>query len=195
MKKHMLPMMLIAVLAFGSANKSNAQTHAKGLYLTYSDYLGHKLSYTEDPSNSNGNKIALHELFGSKQITVSGNGKNLSFDKNQIFGYHDANGNDYRFHDGKAYQIVDTNGFFIYSHDSLVQQGKGPNPITGYYFSKTSNSSLLPLTFQNVVNAFPENPKFRYMAEVASTYNVKADAFDSSLNEYKIKELYLQSLK
>ena len=195
MKKHMLPIMLIAILAFGSANQSNAQTHAKGLYLTYSDYLGHKLSYTEDPSNSSGNKIALHEFFGSDKITVTSDGKKLSFDKEQIFGYRDANGNDYRFHDGEAYQIVDTKGFFIYSHDSLVQQGKGPKPTTGYYFSKTSSSPVLPLTFRNVVSAFPENPKFRYMAEVAATYNVKADAFDSSLNEYKIKELYIKSLK
>jgi len=195
MKKHMLQMMLIAVLAFGSADQLKAQAQAKGLYLTYSDYLFHKLSYVEDPSNSNGNKIALHEFFGSDKVTVTGDGKKLSFDKNQIFGYHDADGNDYRFHDSKAYQIIDTNGFFIYSHYSLVQGGKGPKPTPGYYFSKKSNSSLLPLTFQNVVSAFPENPKLRYMAEVASLYYVKADAYDSNLNEYKIKELYTQSLK
>ena len=195
MKKHMLQMMLIAVLAFGSADQLKAQAQAKGLYLTYSDYLFHKLSYVEDPSNSNGNKIALHEFFGSDKVTVTGDGKKLSFDKNQIFGYHDADGNDYRFHDSKAYQIIDTNGFFIYSHDSLVQGGKGPKPTPGYYFSKKSNSSLLPLTFQNVVSAFPENPKLRYMAEVASLYYVKANAYDSNLNEYKIKELYTQSLK
>jgi hypothetical protein len=195
MKIYILPMMLIAGLTIGSVNRSNAQTRSKGLYLTYNDYTSHKLSYTEDPSNSNGNKIALHDFFGSKQITVISNGKKLTFDKDQIFGYRDANGNDYRFHDGKAYQIVDTNGFYIYSHDSLVQQGKGPKPTPGYYFSKTSNSALLPLTFQNIISAFPENPKFRYMAEVASAYNVKADAFDSNTNAYKIKELYLNSLK
>ena len=92
MKKHILQMMLIAILAFGSADQLRAQAQSKGLYLTYSDYLYHKLSYPEDPSNSNRNKIALHEFFGSDKVTVTGDGKKLSFDKNRIFGYHDADG-------------------------------------------------------------------------------------------------------
>jgi hypothetical protein len=195
MKKYVLPLMLIAGLAFGSANKSDAQTTSKGLYLTYNDYTDGKLSYTEDPSGRNGNKIALHEFIGSDQITVTTKGKKLTFDKNQVFGYRDADGKNYRFYNGKAYEIMDTGGFYIYGYDKLVQRGKGPRPTRFYYFSKKGDSGVLPLTFQNVVTAFPENPKFRYMAEVASIYNVQADAFDSNLNQYKIKELYLKSLQ
>ena len=190
-----LSILLIAILFFCSAYYSKAQTQSKGLYLTADDYAQHKLSYSEDPSDTNGNKISIHEFIGSNNVTVFTKGKKLSFDKNQIFGYHDAGGSDYRFFDGNAYQIVDTAGFFIYSFDRLVQKGRGPRPKRAWYFSKKSNSPLLSLTFQNLLSVFPDNQKFRYMIEVASVYNVKPEAYDSELNEYKIKELYKRSLK
>lgn len=188
-------MITVIILTFGFIEQSNAQKQSKGLYLTYTDFLNHKLSYAENPANPNGNKIAIHEFIGMGKVTVTSNGKKLVFEKSKLFGYHDEEGNDYRFADSKAYQVIDTDGFYIYSYDKLVQQGKGPKPTRVYYFSKTINGQLVPLTFRNILNAFPENPKFRYMVEVASIYNVKPDAYDNEMNAYKIKELYTASLK
>jgi hypothetical protein len=177
----------IITLTLGLVKTSNAQKQSGGLYLTYNDYANHKLSYPAD-------KIKINEFIGSKKVTVVSNGKKTVLSKDQLFGYHDANG-DYRFHDGKGYQIVDTTGFYIYSYNKLVQQGKGPKPTKVYYFSKKSDDAILPLTPENIAAAFPKNIKFKNMVELASKSDVKLDAYDAQSNEYKIKELYSASLQ
>ena len=187
-------MILIIIITFGFIEKSNAQK-LNGLYLTYSDYLQHKLSYTSDPASTNGNKIYIHEFIGRANVTVISNGKKIVLPKNEIFGYHDAGNNDYRFNDNKAYQIIDTTGFFIYSYDKLVQQGKGPKPTRVYFFSKKNDGVIMPLNNENIAKAFPQNHKFRNMVELASRSDIKLDAYDTASNEYKIKELYTESLK
>jgi hypothetical protein len=112
-----------------------------------------------------------------------------------LFGYHDSYGNDYRFYENKAFQVIDTTAFYIYSYDKLIQQGKGPKPTRVYYFSKKNLGEILPLTAENIAKAFPKNAKFRYMVEVAAKTDIKLDAYDNESNEYKIKELYAESLK
>jgi hypothetical protein len=191
MKKLKLSMITL-MLATGFIYESQAQTQSKGLYLTSGDYLNHKLSYRTDPTNKN--VIHIHEFIGQNNVTVISDGKKQSISKNDLFGYHDNN-NDYRFYGSKAYQIIDTTGFYIYSFDKLVQQGKGPRPTRVYYFSKTPNTDVLPLAPENIAKAFPKNPRFRHMVEVASKTDIKLDTYDSQANEYKIKELYTESLR
>ena len=194
MKKFNLTMILMIISALGFIDRSYAQKQSKGLYLTYNDYLNHKLSYSTDPGNPGKNIINIHEFIGQKSVTVISNGKKQVIPKSDLFGYHD-HGNDYRFYDNIAYQIIDTAGFCIYSFDKLVQQGKGPRPTRVYYFSKKTDTELLPLTAENIARAFPKNHKFRFMVEVEAKADLKLDAYDGVSNEYKIKELYTESLK
>jgi hypothetical protein len=195
MKKFKLMMVAIIIPAFGFIQQSNAQTHTAGLYLTYKDYLTHTLSYATEPGNSKANKIFIHEFLGQGKVTVINNGKKQIFPKNEIFGYHDSYNNDYRFFDNKAYQVVDTTGFYIYSYEKLIQQGKGPKAMAVYFFSKKATAEILLLTPENIAKAFPKNHKFRYMVEVEAKADIKLDAYDNLVNEYKIKELYAESLK
>ena len=85
--------------------------------------------------------------------------------------------------------------YLSYSCDKLIQQGKGLKPTKVYYFSKKTSEEILPLTSENIAKAFPKNPKFRYMVEVEAKADIKLDAYDNASNEYKIKELYAESLK
>lgn len=189
-------MMAIAIpLMFGFIQQSDAQKHLSGLYLTYQDYLDHKLSYPTDPAKPAGTKVLIHEFIGMKNVTVITDGQKKLIPKSGLFGYHDSDNNDYRFCDNKAYQIIDTTGFFIYSYDRLIQQGKGPKPTRVYYFSKKNNDTVLPLTAENIEMAFPKNPKFRYLVEVAAKTDNRLDTYDKESNAYKIKELYVESLK
>jgi hypothetical protein len=181
---------MIIAMTFGLVELSNAQKQSSGLYLTYNDYLSHKLSYTADA-----NKLVLHEFIGISKITVISNGKKTTIPKSEIFGYRDSQGNDYRFSNNKSYQVIDTTAFYIYSYDKLTQQGKGLKPTKVYYFSKKTGDEILPLTSENIAKAFPKNPKFRYMVEVAAKADIKLDAYDNVSNEYKIKELYAESLR
>src|SRR5580700_608411 len=123
--------MIMLIITIGFSQQSNAQNQSSGLYLTLNDYQNHKLSYTGSP-------ISIHEFLGGRYVTVISNGQKLQLEKSKIFGYHDNANNDYRFFNNKAYQIVDTPEFCIYSNEKLVPQasGKGPKPTMVYYFSK-----------------------------------------------------------
>ncbi len=192
MKKFRIPLIMMMIVTFGFMQKSNAQKKSNGLYLTYTDYLNHKLSYSAD--NRAGSKIIIHEFIGQKDVTVIDGGKKQNIAKSELFGYR-VNNNDYRFYNDKAYQIVDTTGFYIYSYDKLIQQGKGPKPTRIYYFSKKTDTEILRLTPENIAKAFPKNQMFKYMVEVEAKSDIKLDAYDTQSDEYKIKELYSASLK
>lgn len=111
------------VSGMGFIHQSKAQAHVSGLYLSYNDYLNHKLNFATSDSKST--QIYFHEFIGWNNVTVMCDGKKQNFAKREIFGYHNYN-TDYRYFENKAYQIVDTAGFCIYSTEKLVQQGKGP---------------------------------------------------------------------
>jgi len=191
MKKFKLPMIIAIILTFGFISKSNAQKQSSGLYLTFNDYLHHKLSCT---NMAIGDKIATHDFLEGSTITVTNNGTKQTFSKNELFGYRE-NGQDYRFQDNKAYQIVDNEGFYIYRHDKLTSQVKGPKLISTEYFSTNGNTKILLLTEQNIDLAFPANYKFRNMVQAEFKNDNALAEYDSALNKYKIKELYAESGK
>ena len=181
-------MLLIVALGQGALAKS-AKT---GLYLTLDDYLNHKLSYVADGTTPN--KIHLKNFFEGSNVVVFHDGKKQVFAKNEIFGYQ-LNDQDYRYYNNTAYKIMDRNGFFIYSSTKLVQQGKGPKPTQFYYFSSKANSDIKALTMDNLQEAFPNNTKFLFAVEGFFKSNDELTAYDSSINEYKLKYLYAQTTK
>src|SRR5579859_4225616 len=86
MKKINILMITAIIITVGLVQKSNAQSN--GLYLTYNDYLNHKLSYG---SVVKGDKIAIHDFTESSSVTVISNGAKQNFSKNEVFGYRDNN--------------------------------------------------------------------------------------------------------
>ena len=166
----------------------------QGLYLSYNDYVNHKLSFTTGTGDTKATQIYFHEFIDWKTVTVMVDGKKKSFVKAEIYGYHNYN-NDYRYFENRAYQIMDTTGFCIYSNEKLVQQGKGRRATRVYYFSTKLNSAIQPLTPENIARAFPKNHKFKYMVEAEFKSDVKLDAYDNEADRYKIKELYNESLQ
>ena len=191
MKKFKLPMIMVIILTFGIVFKSNAQQQSSGLYLTFNDYQHHKLSYG---NVAKGDKIAIHDFLEANTITVISNGKKQTFSKNEIFGYR-KNNKDYRFQDNKVYEIIDTEGFYLYSHDKLTQVGKGPKPVGTPYFSTKANNEIFVLTQENIDRAFASNYKFKNSVQAEFKNDNALNEYDSALKEYKIKELYSESAK
>jgi hypothetical protein len=181
--KLVIIMPLVAIFMLNSSAKGQSV----GLYLTVRDYLDHKLSY-------GGDKIKINGLFGSGNVVLIHDGKKQVFAKSEIFGYRQDN-QDYRFYNNDAYKVLDPTGFYLYSTEKLVQQGKGPKPTTVYCFSKKAGDQILPLTPEYIAKEYPQNYKLKYMVEVASKADIDLDAYDKSSNMYKIKELYTESLK
>ncbi len=191
MKKFILPMITVIILVFGFTIKSNAQKQSNGLYLTYNDYLNHKLSYS---SVVKGDKIAIHDFLEGNTVTVISNGAKQMIAKKELFGYRENN-HDYRFQDNKSYLIFDTAGFYLYSHDKLTQQAKGAKPVTTIYFSTKADKGILLLTQENIDKAFAMNYKFKNRVQAEFENDNDLTEYDDSLNQYKIKELYTESVK
>lgn len=193
MKKFKLTMIAI-IMTLGYIKNSYAKTEVNGLYLTENDYVNHKVSYSYDPKSEQGNKIILHDFLEGKNVTVVINGKKQILPKDQLFGYR-KDGVDYRFNGNKAYEIVDTEGFYLYQHERLEHQGKGLKPVAVFYFSTKANSEILQLTERNIDKAFAANYKFRYQVQADLPTDQALETYDKVLNKYEIKEIYAESSK
>ena len=180
------------IMTLGFIKNSSAQMQSSGLYLTYNDFINHKLSYGSDEPKKT--KIILHEFLGGSKVTVISNGAKQSFSKNEIFGYRENN-HDYRFQGNKTYEIMDTDGFYLYKHDKLVPGRKGLEPVTVKYFSTKANAEILQLTQQNIDKAFASNYKFRNLVQAEFKSDAELDNYDRARNKYEIKELYIESSK
>jgi len=182
--------LIIAFLAIASfTQKSFAQDKTIGLYLTYDDYLNHKLSF-ETKGNA-GTSISLNEFLEGSTVTVCHDSKKEVFSKSEIFGYHSQNG-DYRFFNNKEYKIIDSKDFYIYSRTKLVQQGKNLKPIDTYYFSTDGKAVVEPLTIRALENTYAENANFKYSIESQFQTDNELTKYDASIQEYKVKYLYEQ---
>jgi hypothetical protein len=176
-----LPLMALFIL------NAQAKSQTIGLYLTEQDYLNHKLSY------STGNdKIKVGGLFETNYVILIHDGKKEVLKKNEIFGYS-KDGQDYRFFNNAEYRILSNKGLSIYSHTTLVQQGKGPKPTELYYFSSGLSSPIQQLTLANIRSTYAKYPKFVYSVESLFKSDNELAAYGNNNEEYKIAWLYSQN--
>jgi hypothetical protein len=179
--------MIGPVLAIFVLNAS-ATSQPIGLYLTAQDYLSHKLSY-----GSGSDKIKVSGLFGTSSVVLMHDGKKQVFAKSQIFGYS-KDGEDFRFFDNAEYRIVSGKGLFIYTHTTLVQQGKGPKPTEQYYFSASLSDPIQSLTITNILIAYAKYPNFTYAVEGFFRSDSELTAYDTYNKQFKIAYLYTQNV-
>jgi hypothetical protein len=186
---------LFAVIVINMAFTQPPALQTAGLYMTYHDFVQHKLTYEMACTDSR-NKIKTNELLGSSHLSVIYNGEKHSLDKSQVFGYRSCGNKNYRFFKNEVYQIMDTADFFIYYQYKSEEQtrGKGLVKMDEYYFSRNGNDDLQSLSSDNLKKAFPKNARFHYALDA----NFKSDkdliAYDKYQNMYKIKYLYNESL-
>lgn len=176
---------LLAIMA--TSFIANAQT-GNGVYLTAQDYQSKRINYPLDAD-----KLQLNAFFEGKTIAFTSAGKRYKLNKADVFGYR-LNGKDYRFFNRKAYAIVDTTGFYLYSRPELVQHYKGYVSADQYFFS-VGNGKVQPLTLANISAAFPKNPEFRYAVQSYFNRDEQLSAYDAAQQTYKIKYIYESHLK
>jgi hypothetical protein len=139
-----------------------------GIYMNSHDYITGKLSSSFDCKSSG--KIKLHHVFASKYTVVISAGTKTRLFKDSIFGYHNCKNEDYRFyksHD-EEFRILENKDIIIYS--SYVRasspNGKKNDLVLTYFFSKTIDSEILPLTLGDLKQAFSENIKFQNLLDL-----------------------------
>ncbi|MEN0052151.1 MAG: hypothetical protein AAGC65_00710 [Mucilaginibacter sp.] len=176
----------------GGFSVANAQVNTTdGIYVKPADIARHEISYAINPDKKT-DKIVLNNFLNGSRIQVISNGQKMEINKNEIFGYRYRQ-QDYRLYNNSPYQIVDTAGFYLYSHDHLVQEGKGYATIKVLYFSVSPNSELIRLTVNNLDKAYSNNDKFRYALESEFHNDNDLTAYDNYARMYKVKHVFLNN--
>ena len=183
-------LLLAALLGGFSAVKAQANT-PDGIYVKSADMAKHEVSYAIDPGKKS-DKIVLNNFLNGSRIQVTSNGQKAEINKNEIFGYRYQQ-QDYRLYNNTPYKIVDTAGFYLYSNEQLVPQGKGYATVKVLYFSMTPNGAMLKLTVNNLDKAYSNNDKFRYALESEFRSDNDLTAYDNYSRMYKVKHVFLSN--
>ena len=103
----------------------------------------------------------------------------------------------YRIFHNSSYKIVDSAGFYLYYRYVQYEhtKGKGLIKMDEYFFSRDSNSDIQLLTIDNLKRAYPENHRFHYDIDAHFRSDRELMEYDPYIQMYKIKYLYMQSLK
>jgi len=103
----------------------------------------------------------------------------------------------YRIFHKSSYRIVDTAGFYLYYRyvQNEHTRGKGLIKTDEYYFSTDSAADIQLLTIENLKRAYPENHRFHYDIDAHFRSDRELMAYDPFTKMYKLKYLYMQSLK
>lgn len=177
----------------GGFSVANAQINTPdGIYIKPADMAKHEVSYAINPVKRS-DKIVLNNFLNGSRIQVTSNGQKTEINKNEIFGYRYQQ-QDYRLYNNTPYKIVDTAGFYLYSHEQLVQEGKGYATIKVLYFSTSPNSELIKLTVNNLDKAYSNNDKFRYALESEFHSDNDLTAYDNYTGMYKVKHVFLSNV-
>jgi hypothetical protein len=191
MKKIGLLLIVLLLLNAKSYSQTSRIIGYSGIYMTLQDYEEGKLSF-EANCDSSSRKIKLHHFFSGKYVDIIRNDKKYRLSKDSIFGYRDCKGYDYRFYENydHEYQIEEAKSIVIYSvlMADPTYTGKGVKLVRTYFFSKTINSAIMPLTVRNLKQIFPRNAMFCNLLDT----DEDVITYDTIHKMYKVN--YLMSL-
>lgn len=186
---------ILILLTIGTAILHAQNSSTGGIYLNYRDYESGKLSYSFQCDSRD--KIKMNDFLGSSFISIDTDGKTTILNKDSIFGYRNCKNETYRFykkHD-EEFLILENKALVLYlSYKRITSNnGKKISLVPAYFFSKTADSEILPLTILNLKKAFPENIKFHDLLDTEFAGGEALSAFSVTYKMYMINYLLSKS--
>lgn len=181
--------LLLCSYAFGQQDSS-------GIYATVDDYLNHKLTYPVNYKLEK-QKIKEHLFLQASQIKVKHNGQTHVLDKNNLYGFRNQRGHDFRFVGDNVFRIMNTGEPIIlykYGEPQRDPAGKASTEVNRYYFSINETNSPVSLTRENLKKSFPGNTKFHAAIDKNFTGDYDLARFDKANNTYMIITLLKKSM-
>lgn len=127
-------------------------------------------------------------------------GEEYSMD--DIWGYRDKHGKEYRVYNGDSYQLLEAGRLCIYTRVADVTDvDAGGTPSTEvyptaqvkYYFSRRIGGDIYELNEKNLAAVFaPTNEKFVELVQSCKDDD-KLAQYNKKVHEYKVEELYKES--
>lgn len=185
---------LIFILLSISSSVLRAQSDSCGIYVKALDFSKHKLSYAGDCKSGNCPSVA-GSLFNSEEVKVLVNGKKRKFKKSTFFGYRNCEKKVYRFYKNNEYQILNSHKIWMYDKPQESGTGMSPDIDIFYYFSVAQESQILPLTIDNLKEAFPDNIKFHDLLDSSFKGETALSDYDKYLQKYSLVHVFEESMK
>lgn len=179
----------IALTSFGlQAQKSDPKAQS-GLYLNAEDYQNGKLTLPNTSGKSH--KIRLKNFWGSRYLEVEHGGQKYRFHKDSIYAYQDDKGKVFRFFKNYSneYRLLENKSLVIYSMDETDTRGKGIKRVTRYFFSTSLKEHIVPLTMENVKNAFPDNHKLHDELDKYFKKDQELTVYDNRHKAFRINHI------
>ncbi|MEQ9469000.1 MAG: nuclear transport factor 2 family protein [Ekhidna sp.] len=177
----LLPYFLNAV-AFGQSNEEIRS----GIYLNVQAYENDQLTYEIDCSSEKHKiKPNTHKKRGSFRVVH--NKQKIDLNKEEVYGYRDCKGRDFRFENNVSYEIIFIGHLILYSNyvdDGLDENGNMRRKKV-YFFSKLLSSDIIPLSVENLKNAYPNNHKFHDLIDTNFSSG-SITAYDDFHDTYKV---------
>ena len=191
MKSNKKTTILIALLlSIGLVDMQAQNSSVSGVYLNSHDYETGKLSYLKS-------KIRLHDFIASSFMNAVIDGKSTRINKDSIFGYRNCKNETYRFYQNhdEEFLILENKTIVLYlSYIRITSNnGKTNHLVPAYFFSKTADSEILPLSISNLKKAFPGNLRFHDMLDMEFGSGATLSEFSEPNKMYIINYLLTKS--
>ncbi|MGE5520823.1 MAG: hypothetical protein ACM3VS_12910 [Candidatus Dadabacteria bacterium] len=171
-----------------------AQMNQSGIYMTADDYKAQKLNYATSYNVSE--KINDFVFLDASQVKVTYQGKTITLNKDDVFGYRNNKGEDFRFVDNNSYRILNPGqDLLIYEYTRPGTDPRERAPITNFFFTRNINDNPRELTKDNLRKAFRDNKKFQGV--IYETFKNDEDllTLDNIKKMYKLNTLYNTMVK
>jgi hypothetical protein len=166
------------------------QSDSSGIFLSIADYQRNQLTLPVS-CKSKKNAIKLHKYIAKAFITTRFEGKRYKYNKAAIFGYKDCSKKAFRFFLDDAYEITNTDGFWLYRQIVESDDWDDPHLYSIYYFSKDPSSIIYSLTKHNLKLIFREKLQFVETLDSLFRSDNELHSFNWAKKKYKIIEAFL----
>ncbi|HLA53837.1 MAG TPA: hypothetical protein VK618_11045 [Flavitalea sp.] len=117
----------------------------------------------------------------------------ISAQKNDGY-YQDKKNRTFRVFNKSSYQLVDKEGFHLYSRIVNVVEGKAKYREKKFFFSTTPSGDPIPLTVINLKKAYPASSSFHDLLDIHFRSNAELIRYDHFRKEYKLKGLFKKTM-
>lgn len=161
-----------------------AQTKIPGIYLNSGDFLNGKVTH-----GGKHTRILLHELLRKDHLDVVCAEGKFVYRKKDVYGYVNAEGFCYRFYNDHIFPIMNPNERILL-YQKISGTGMKNSPVVeSYFFSRDAASEILPLTIENLDQAFHEFKAFTRMIDLHFKDSDDLAEYDEAHAMYKLNDL------
>lgn len=187
------PLVILFVILFTFHNGLIAQKGSEGVYLSADHFIMRKVSY---PNDRPGKKYQLlfNEFSRPASIKIITDDTTVTLAKDEIFGYRDKTGTNYRFYKKAVFEILNpAEHILLYKNAAGGGSLKDKTLVTTYYFSETAASPIYPLTKHYLSVIFAKEVQFVDLLNLYFRFDDELTVYDSVKKIYFLNDIYKES--